>query len=156
MSSSLALKVYNSTAADSTQTDEASASNSSSVHSACAVDFLCIAEACNQTGFVDRANAQVGDGAHYERHTNAQNMTVIRTYESESTILRTIGSVVSEMPKNSEAIFGWALVDMNYEDSVGHKCPVYAESEASFARTRAVRQVMLKREGYELRKLLHI
>lgn len=70
------------------------------------------------------------------------------------TFLSQIKNVLKDMPKKSEAIFGWTLVDMNFEDSVGRKCPLYTESTAAFARTEAVRREIGKQHRYALRKLL--
>ncbi|XP_065290810.1 uncharacterized protein [Dermacentor albipictus] len=65
-----------------------------------------------------------------------------------------IKNVLKDMPKESEAIFGWTLVDMNFEDSVGQKCPLYTKSTGAFARTKAVRLEIGKQHPYALRKLL--
>nr|XP_054933366.1 uncharacterized protein LOC126542330 [Dermacentor andersoni] len=159
MSSNMALKVYNVVAnrhIDSRSMSQGK-SNKGNVSGriACSVETLCIAELCNLTGWEENgAGKEEPNGARYENHTSAQNMTIIRTYETQSTIVHTIKNVLKDMPKKSEAIFGWTLVDMNFEDSVGRKCPLYAESTAAFARTEAVRREIGKQHRYALRKLL--
>ncbi|XP_049518051.1 uncharacterized protein LOC125943261 isoform X1 [Dermacentor silvarum] len=159
MSSNMALKVYNIVANSNMGAQYLSHRNSSeddvSGRIACSAKMLCIAEVCNLTGWEENdAVEEEPNGARYENHTSAQNGIIIRTYETQSTILHAIKNVVMDMPKDTEAILGWTLVDMNFEDSVGRKCPLYTESTDAFARTKAVRRELGKQHRYALRKLL--
>ncbi|XP_077552994.1 uncharacterized protein LOC144167684 [Haemaphysalis longicornis] len=141
MSSSLALRVYIVTQ-----------------NRSCKTEIKPITEVCNQKGFEGASSLRDpgGKGALFERYSKTKDVTLFRTYESELTILETITAVVSDMPKNSKALFGWALVDMNFEDSSGQKCLLYALTTDAFARTAAVRQTMGRRQPYRLRQVREV
>ncbi|XP_049518053.1 uncharacterized protein LOC125943261 isoform X2 [Dermacentor silvarum] len=95
-------------------------------------------------------------GAQYLSHRNSSEDDVSGRIACSAKMLciAEIKNVVMDMPKDTEAILGWTLVDMNFEDSVGRKCPLYTESTDAFARTKAVRRELGKQHRYALRKLL--
>ncbi|XP_065290809.1 uncharacterized protein [Dermacentor albipictus] len=95
MSSNMALKVYNVVANRLIDSSNMSQGNSSeddvSGRIACSVEILCIAELCNLTGWEENgAGKEKPNGARYESYTGAQNITIIRTYETQSTIVHTL------------------------------------------------------------------
>ncbi|KAL1422277.1 hypothetical protein MTO96_022154 [Rhipicephalus appendiculatus] len=159
MSSNMALKVYTLTANDDRGawniSLESSTEGNANGSTMCSTETLSISELCNVTAPEQHAGGKEDSkGAHYEDYTNAENVHFIRTYETQWTIMNAIKSVLNDMPADSKAIFGWTLIDMNYEDSVGGNCSLYTDSTSAFARTKAVRREISKQHRYGVRKLL--